>query len=66
VAEIVYIEGRGTPSAVFHAVGQVPYGDPRVTRCGMPVSPAMPEAQRTLAAKAAVPCPRCYAATPPT
>jgi len=60
MAEIVYLEARGTADALFHAVGVPPHGKPRITRCGIWVTPAMPEAHRDLGERRARPCARCY------
>ena len=61
MSEIVYLEDRHTPGAVFHAVGEPSYRKPRITECGIPVSLTMPEARRGLQSNTRS---RALAATP--
>ena len=60
MSEVVYVADRGTPEAMFHAVGEPPFGKPRITRCRQWVTPQMPEMQRRWAEQTACPCPVCY------
>jgi len=57
---VVWVEGRGSSGAVFHALCAPGWGAPPVTRCGLVVSGQVPVMQRDGAKRSAVACAACF------